>query len=178
MSSTSDVNSDKAKIARLESEIRQLTKDVADNFVILKSKVGKHALTDSVHNVESAWSFRNIKVPAAFDRTYYEQVVFIDEDYTLDSVDYSSEFWIDDLDHDAGSYGKIVDITTIKARVVYFNKTTSAGTSVFPRYYNTSAALTTDTVILPGVYMYQRSATVDVSSVDYPSFIPISPFLD
>lgn len=163
------------KDRKINSDILKFKADLKDFTAMLGPKIGKFTLTQENHEILSVWSFSNIKVCSSFSKTYYDQVVFANASYILDNVDYSTDFWVNDADHSQGSYGKIIILTSIKAYKVYFNKTTSSSSSVFVRYYNTSGALVTDTLTLPGVYLYVRSVTVTGNN---PSFIPISPFFD
>lgn len=156
------------EIANIKKDIKKMKQKEEDTIVIAAGKVGKNSLANLAHDTTGIWSFTNIKVSVAYDKTYYQQVSFEYGNYVLDDVDYST----DSVD------GKIVDIRNIKSFLIYFNKTGTNATSFLVKYYNSSGVLTTDTNNEPGVYIYQRGQNVNVSGSDVASHIHISPFLD
>ena len=107
----------------------------------------------------------------------FTQASFSDNNFTMGGIDYSNEFWTDESH--TQSYGKFILLSNIPALTIFIRHKEGR---CFPQYYDHNGTFITDTIIEPGVYVYQRGPLYNqdggANQKYFITYTHISSFLD
>lgn len=143
----------------LQNVIQKIESEISTINGILASKLQKKSVQTDRTDVTPTWDFRSVGLNLGGGLNFYQSLLLTSDDKVVDGVNYEDFYWINQNNHQQGSYGSLFHLTNIPVKTFYYyNK---SGSDFFVSRTSPDGTNGTDTNYGVGLFIYERDIEYD-----------------